>query len=428
VLPGSTEPQHRRTTTRLNRWQRLSLTAASVLSLLAIALVGCGGGGHDRSDRADLAVPEQSPATAHSSTPAMPAPSHKSVGRGSLSANAPLPGMPPIASSANLYADAGANMLSAAVKGDPYLIYVPNSGGASVDVINPNTMQIVGHYATGTNPQHIVPSWDMKTLYATNDIGNSLTAFNPRTGKPVRTIAVNDPYNMYFTPNGRYAIVVSEALRRLDFRDPHTFALRHRLSVPCPGIDHMDFSANGGYLIASCEFSAQLVKINLHTMHVMGYLHLPGSSPQDVKLDPTGRVFYVADRYNNGVWRIDGARFRKLGFMHTGADAHGLYPSRDGKQLYVTNRRAGSVTVIDFATHRKVATWHIAGGGTPDMGGVSPDGKVLWLAGRYSSTVYALSTKDGHLIARIAVGLQPHGLCVWPQPGRYSLGHTGVTR
>jgi YVTN family beta-propeller protein len=346
-----------------------------------------------------------------------------------VSANAPLAGMPPIASSRNIYADAGADMFSPAVKGEPYRIYVPNSGGSSVDVIDPATMQLVGHFSTGYNPQHVVPAWDMKTLYATNDIGNSLTPIDPHTGRRAGPdIAVSDPYNMYFMPNGRWAIVVSEAQRHLDFRDPHTFALRHRLDVPCAGIDHIDFSANGGYLIASCEFSAQLVKINLHTLKVMGYLHLAGSSPQDVKLDPAGKVFYVADRYNNGVWRIDGASFRKLGFIKTGADAHGLYPSRDGRYLYVTNRRAGSITVIEFATHRKVATWHIAGGGTPDMGGTSPDGKVLWLAGRYSSEVYALSTKDGHLIARIPVGLQPHGLCVWPQPGRYSLGHTGVTR
>jgi YVTN family beta-propeller protein len=190
----------------------------------------------------------------------------------------------------------------------------------------------------------------------------------------------------------------------------------------------MDFSANGGYLLASCEFSGQLVKINLHTLHVVGYLHLPGSSPQDVKLDPTGKVFYVADRYRGGVWRVDGAHLRAIGFMKTGRDAHGLYPSRNGRDLYVTNRSGGSVTVIDFATDRKVHTWHIPGGGSPDMGGVSPDGKVLWLAGRYSSRVYALSTKDGHLLAEISVGVQPHGLCVWPQPGRFSLGHTGVTR
>ena len=412
---------------RLTRWQRLSITGASVTTLVAVLSVGCGGGGtHSKTPTAAVAVP--TPSVSRSVATPSPSPLRTTTSRSNAAAEA-LPGIPPIASSTNIYADAGANMLSPAVKGDPYRIYVPNSGGSSVDVIDPATMQIVGHFSTGFNPQHIVPAWDMKTLYATNDIANSLTPINPKTGgRAGPDIPVADPYNMYFMPNGRWAIVVSEAQRHLDFRDPHTFALRHRLAVPCPGIDHMDFSANGGYLIASCEFSAQLVKINLHTLKVMGYLHLPGSSPQDVKLDPTGQVFYVADRYNNGVWRIDGAHFKALGFIHTGTDAHGLYPSRDGKYLYVTNRRAGSVTVIDFATHHKVVTWHITGGGTPDMGGVSPDGKVLWLAGRYSSTVYALSTKDGHLIARIPVGVQPHGLCVWPQPGRFSLGHTGVTR
>ena len=414
-------------TYRLSRWQRLSITGATVASTVAILAIGCGGG--DTHKRASEKVAVRPAASASASTSPSASPTRTEARATSTSANAALPGMPPIASSSNLYADAGAGMLSAAVKGDPYRIYVPNSGGSSVDVIDPATMRIVGHFATGYNPQHIVPSWDLKRLYATNDIGNSLTPINPRTGgRAGPDIPVSDPYNMYFMPNGRWAIVVSEARRELDFRDPHTFALRRRLSVPCPGIDHMDFSANGGYLIASCEFSQQLVKINVHTLKVMGYLHLAGSSPQDVKLDPTGRVFYVADRYNNGVWRIDGARFKPLGFIKTGSDAHGLYPSRDGKDLYVTNRRAGSVTVIDFATARKVTTWHIAGGGTPDMGGTSPDGKVLWLAGRYSSEIYALSTKDGHLIARIPVGVQPHGLCVWPQPGRFSLGHTGVTR
>ena len=411
---------------RLTRWQRLSVTGAVIASIVAVAAVGCGGGrdsDHAAGEVARVATPRPSPTATVTHLPSSAKQTH------STAASAPLAGMPPIASSTNIYADAGKDMLSPAVRHDPYLIYVPNSGGSSVDVIDPQTMQIVHHFTTGLNPQHIVPSWDLKTLYATNDIGNSLTPINPRTGQRAGSdITVNDPYNMYFTPNGRYAIVVSEALRRLDFRDPHTFALRHRLYVPCPGIDHMDFSANGGYLLASCEFSAQLVKINLHTLSVVSYLHLPGSSPQDVKLDPTGRVFYVADRYRGGVWRIDGAHMRALGFIKTGTDAHGLYPSRDGRFLYVTNRRGGSITVINFATHRKVTTWHIPGGGSPDMGGVSPDGKVIWLAGRYNSMVYAVSTADGHLIGEIPVGVQPHGLCVWPQPGRYSLGHTGVTR
>jgi YVTN family beta-propeller protein len=341
----------------------------------------------------------------------------------------PLPGMPPVTDPANIYADAGADMLSPAVRGVPYRIYVPNSGGSTVTVIDPATYRVIETYQTGLNPQHVVPAYDLRTLYVTNDLGNSLTPINPLTGRPAApNIGVDDPYNMYFTPDGRYAIVVAEARQHLDFRDPHTFALEHRITVDCAGVDHIDFAANGAYLIATCEFAGRLVRIDLHTLQVAGYLDLPGSSPQDIKLDPAGRTFYVADKIHAGVWLVDAATFRATGFIPTGPDAHGLYPSRDGRYLYVTNRGNGSITVISFATKKVVATWWIPGGGSPDMGGLSPDGKVLWVSGRYDSVVYAISAVTGHLLAKIPVGLQPHGLCVWPQPGRYSLGHTGITR
>jgi len=269
----------------------------------------------------------------------------------------------------------------------------------------------------------------MRTLYVTNDLANSLTPINPRTGRPAgKNIPVDDPYNMYFTPDGRYAIVVAESRQHLDFRDPHTFALEHRIQVNCAGVDHIDFAANGAYLIATCEFSGRLVRVDLHTLKVVDYLNLPGSAPQDIKLDPAGRTFYVADKNHAGVWLIDAATFRPTGFIPTGPDAHGLYPSRDARYLYVTNRGNGSITVINFATKKIAATWRIPGGGSPDMGGLSPDGKVFWVSGRYNNAVYAISTVTGHLLAKIPVGVQPHGLCVWPQPGRYSLGHTGVTR
>ena len=341
----------------------------------------------------------------------------------------PLPGMPPVVDPANIYAAAGPNMLSPAVRGVPYRIYVPNSGGSTVTVIDPATYRVIDTYQTGLNPQHVVPGYNLRTLYATNDLGNSLTPINPLTGGLAGpNIGVDDPYNMYFTPEGRYAIVVAEARQHLDFRNPHTFALVHRIGVDCAGVDHIDFAANGAYLIATCEFAGRLVRIDQHRLQVAGYLDLPGSSPQDIKLDPTGHTFYVADKTHAGVWLIDAATFRPTGFIPTGPDAHGLYPSRDGRYLYVTNRGNGSISLISFAAKKVVATWRIPGGGSPDMGGLSPDGRVLWLSGRYDSVVYAISTVTGHLLAKIPVGLQPHGLCVWPQPGRYSLGHTGITR
>lgn len=333
--------------------------------------------------------------------------------------------------SANVYAADGAGDFAPATRGALPRVYVPNSLSNTVDVIDPRTDKIVEHFTVGALPQHIVPSYDLKTLYVTNDNGNSLTPIDPRTSKPGTPINVTDPYNMYYTPNGRYAIVVAERFHRLDFRDPHTFRLHRSVPVPCSGVDHMDFSADGSYLIASCEFSGQLVKIDVRSEKVVGTLTLPDGArgmPQDVKLSPDGKVFYVADMMANGLWEIDGDSFKVIRLLHTGRGVHGLYVSRDSRFLYATNRGEGSISVIDLRTRKAVAKWWIPGGGSPDMGNVSADGKVLWLTGRYNGVVYKISTANGKLLAKIPVGSGPHGLCVWPEPGRYSLGHTGILR
>ena len=332
------------------------------------------------------------------------------------------------ASAVDVYAADGPNMFRRATRRALPRVYVPNSDSNTVDVIDPRRLKIVRQFPVGALPQHVTPSWDLKTLYVLNDEGNSITPIDPRTAKPGRTIPVADPYNLYFTPDGRFAIVVAERLNRLDFSDPHSFRVRHALTVPCRGVDHMDFSAHGGYLLASCEFSGQLIKVDVRRQRVVGTLLLPGGAmPQDVKLAPDGKLFYVADMHANGLWEIDGRGLRVVGFLPTGLGVHGLYPSRNGKLLYATNRSAGTISVISFRTRRVIATWRIPGG-SPDMGNVSADGKVLWLSGRYDAEVYAISTHTGRLLARIHVGLGPHGLCVWPQPGRHSLGHTGILR
>ena len=330
----------------------------------------------------------------------------------------------------NVYANAGAGMLSAAVAGAKARIYVPNSESNTVDVIDPTTFKVVDHFAVGQLPQHVTPSWDLKTLYVLNDEGNSLTPINPRTGRPGKPITVDDPYNMYFTVDGKEAIVVAERNARLDFRDPHSFKVHKQLSVPCRGVDHIDFTADGKTLLATCEFSGQLVRVDVARRRVVETITLRGhrAMPQDIKLSPDGRVFYVADLMGGGVFEIDARTFRTIGFLRTGAGVHGLYPSRNAKLLYASNRGEGSVSVISFATRKVIKKWRLPGGGSPDMGGVSADGKTLWLTGRYSGVVYAINTANGHLRAKIGVGSGPHGLCVWPQPGRFSLGHTGILR
>ena len=337
----------------------------------------------------------------------------------------------PATPAGDVYAYDRVNMLAPVARTALPRIYVPNSEAGTGDVIDPHTFKVVDHFAVGALPQHVTPAYDLKTLYVTNDLGNSLTPIDPQTGKPGTPIPVDDPYNMYFTPDGRYAIVVAERLHRLDFRFVHGFSLHRSLVVPCAGVDHMDFSADGRYAIASCEFSGQVIKINIRRERVVGVLNLPDGRagvPQDVKLSPDGKIFYVADLNAGGLWEISGVRLKTVGFLRTGTGVHGLYPSRNGKLLYATNRGEGSISVISFRTRKVVRKWWIPGGGSPDMGGVSADGKVLWVTGRYNGVVYAISTGTGRVLAKIPVGAGPHGLCVWPQPGRYSLGHTGILR
>ena len=358
-------------------------------------------------------------------------------------AQQPAPTMPAAPDPKNIYSEILSSRMSPAVAGHRELVYVPHVQSNDVYVIDPKTLAVIDKFKVGLNPQHVVPSWDMQTLWVTNNAERttkgSLTPIDPRTGKPGKEIAVHDPYNMYFSPDGQHAIVVEEAEKRLNFRDAKTMEHRYYINTPrCAGINHADFSVDGRYAIFTCEFSKGLTKIDLAERKVVGHIILSkGGMPQDIRSSPDGKRWYVADMKADGIFIIDFETFKEVGFIETGKGAHGLYPSRDGKKLYIANRGSnvihgkkggpGGVSVLDFATEKIEATWPIPSGGSPDMGNVTADGKQLWLSGRYDHVVYVFDTTTG-AVKTIKVGIEPHGLTVWPQPGRYSLGHTGNMR
>ncbi|HKT02691.1 MAG TPA: YncE family protein [Rugosimonospora sp.] len=342
----------------------------------------------------------------------------------------PLPGMPPLLNPTDVYAADRPNALSPAVRNDLRRVYVPNHASNTVSVIDPATGKVLQTVHVPTGPEHVVPSWDLRTLWVNSDTGNALTPINPATGAFGAPVHVDDPYNLYFTPDGRYAVVMAERLHQIVFRDPHTMTVHKVLPVNCAGVNHADFSPNGRYFIVSCEYSGDLIKVDTLSQTIIGQQRLPAPHPmpQDVKISPDGRTWYIADMQTSGVWILDGDTFATPRLLPTGQGAHGLYVSRDSRHLYITNRGEGTISVLDFATNTIVAKWRLPGGGSPDMGGLSADGTQLWLSGRYQSEVYALDTGTGRLIYRIRVGAEPHGLVIWPQPGRYSLGHTGILR
>jgi YVTN family beta-propeller protein len=408
-----------------------------LLTAIGLFAVACGGGGDDAGQAANTTLPADGstvPTTAPT-TPAPTTPAPKKIDT--------IPGMPGVPDPSNLYSEIKTDNFADATKGALTRVYVPNRADNTVSVIDPSTMQVVDSFKVGLNPQHVVPSWDLSTLWVTNNAegttDGTLTPIDPKTGKPGQSVVVDDPYNMYFTPDGKYAINVAEARKRLDFLDPHTMHLVSSLDVPgCAGINHADFTIDGRFVLFTCEFGGAVAKIDVVNRSVVGYLQLSqGGMPQDIRSSPDGNTFYVAEMMRGGVYTVDPNAFTETGFIPSGVGTHGLYPSRDGTKLYIANRGSthvggpphgpGSVSVLDFATKQIAATWPIPGGGSPDMGNVSNDGKVLWLSGRYDDVVYAIDTASGN-VTQIPVGAEPHGLTVWPQPGRYSLGHTGNMR
>jgi YVTN family beta-propeller protein len=366
--------------------------------------------------------------------------------------------MPGVPDPRNLYSETTAGKLSAAVAGHLERIYVPNHGDNTVSVIDPATLQVVDRFRVGVNPQHVVPSWNLQVLWVANNAegrtDGSLTPIDPRTGKPGPSVPVDDPYNMYWSPDGRYAIVVAEAYKRLDFRDPATMRLVYSIETPdCAGINHADFSIDGTHALFTCEFDGGLTKVDLVNRRVVATIKLsryfdrpdvlailqqPGRKPRRM-IDPAvprSVIVGHADaqdelagrspfRRGHGLgWRARGglATFRRVGFIPTGVGT----PSRDGTKLYVstaatvrTPTRRGSVSVIEFASERIVADW--ASPGSPDMGNVSADGRYLWLSGRYDQRSTASTPPTAAPRAREG-SAQPHGLTVWPQRGATAWG------
>ncbi|CNF09043.1 YVTN family beta-propeller repeat protein [Mycobacterium tuberculosis] len=345
---------------------------------------------------------------------------------------------PPVApAGGRVYAATGPGMIAPNARGMPPRIYVAN--GRVVDVVDPATARVTGRFPVGASASRVVPSWDLRRLWATDRAHGLLVPIGPRSGHRGRPVEVAGAAGLYFTPDGRDALVPASRPRRIDVRDPRTMRLRASVPMPCSA-GHADFSAGGASLVATCTAAGALARVDLAGRRVTGTIRLPdGARPGDLRLSPSGAVFYVADAAEGGVWLVDAHRFALLGFVPTAPGARGLAISRDARRLFVVG--GGRLSAVDFRTRRVVSSWPLPGGGSPAPGGGSPvpsggspvpggvssDGTALWLADR-AGLVYAVSTRTGRVVRKVRVGGRPAGLCVHPQPGRYSLGGTGLYR
>ncbi|MBO2462875.1 YncE family protein [Actinomadura violacea] len=334
------------------------------------------------------------------------------------------PGAVPVApAGGRVYAATGPGMIAPGARDMPARLYVAD--GRGIEVIDPRTLRLVGRLGAGVAASGVVPSWDMRRLWAADTVHDVLVPLTARTGRRGRPVKVTDPAGLFFPPDGRAALVVAGRPRRVEVRDPRTMRPRASVPLPCAAAAG-DFSLRGRTLVLSCAAAGALVRVDVPGRRVAGTLRLPdGARPGDVRLSPDGGTFFVADAARGGVWAVDARAFAPRGFVRTAPGARGLAISRDARRLFVAG--GGTLAAVDFRTRRVTARWPLPGGGDAVPGGVSSDGRALWLADG-GGLVYAVSTRTGRVLRHARLRGRPAGLCVHPQPGRYSLGGTGLYR
>jgi DNA-binding beta-propeller fold protein YncE len=323
----------------------------------------------------------------------------------------------------------GRGMLAPHARGLPARAYLSSPESGTVLVLDQRTFRIMKRLRVGGHPRLILPSADLRRLLV--DVGGgTLVPVDPATGNPGRPVRVGG-HDLYFTPDGLTALVLADG--RIDVRDLRTLKLLGSFTVPCARAGPADFTADGGHLLAGCPATGRLLRIDPARRAVTGQLTLsPGANPQSIRLAPDGGGFYVADQAHGGVWKVDAATLRTTAFLRTGHGARALQPSHDRTRLFVTNSADASVSVIDTAAHTVIGRWRLPRGATPTAAALNTDGTRLWLSG--NRRLYVLDTRTGRLVHQLVhqplpqAALTDPALCLYPQPGRRSLGHTGLFR
>ncbi|RFS86335.1 hypothetical protein D0T12_06985 [Actinomadura spongiicola] len=281
--------------------------------------------------------------------------------------------------------------------------------GRVIDVLDPGTLQVMERVRAGAAAARIVPSSDSRRLWVVDRAHGVLVAVGVDGGERGRPVRVKGAAGLYFTRDGRDALVLSP--RRLGVRDPVTMRARAAVPLPCAA-GHADFTADGSALVATCPSAGTLVRVDLTGRRVTGTIRLPrGARPGDLRSAPGGAVFHVADPAAGGLWVVDARRFVPLGFVPTEPGARSLVVGGDGRRVFVVG--GDVLAVVDVGGGRVVSRWPLPGRGPATPGGLSPDGSALWLADP-GGLVYAVSTRTGSVLRKVDVGGRPAALCLQP--------------
>lgn len=282
------------------------------------------------------------------------------------------------------------------------LAIVINSGDASISLLDESTGAEVRRVPVLREPHHVALSPDGKELLVGDAGGNEMLFLDPQTGEIRRRVPVADPYHLQFSPNGKLLVVTGLARNQVDVYEAGTMRLLKRFpasSMP----SHIAFSPDSSMAYATLQGSNRLAAYDLRRMETLWTSEV-GSTPAGVIWH--GDKLLVANMGTDSIVVVDPVDGKVERHIRTGRGAHQIFPSPDGKLLWVNNRVDGTTVALDAKTLAVVRTYRVPGG--PDCIDFAPDGK-LWITQRFIQKVAILDPASGNLRS-VPVGRSPHGI------------------
>jgi YVTN family beta-propeller protein len=285
---------------------------------------------------------------------------------------------------------------------------VLNSDDDSLSVIDSGNYREISRTHIGRGPHHLIETPDRRTLVIAMSGSNELVLIDRTTGVEKQRITASDPYQIGFSPDGKWLVAASLRLDHIDIYDAQTYQLVHRLpAATMPS--HVAFSHDSGTVFVTLQGTGGLISIDLASGKV-NWTAAVGPTPAGIITRPGGTLLVgvMGSDYIAEVDPANGGIIRKIA---TGNGAHNFLASPDGKTLYVTNRVASTISVLDADTLAISSTLQAPGG--PDDMALSPDGHELWVTGRWHAWVDIIELASGALKTSVPVGRSPHGIFVY---------------
>lgn len=282
------------------------------------------------------------------------------------------------------------------------LAFVLNSGSASVSVIDVSTRTEVRRVPVLREPHHMALTPDRRSLLVGDTVGNELLFLDPVTATLQRRMPMPDPYQLVFSPDGAWLTVAGLARNQIDIYAADSLRLVHRLPARAMP-SHINYAPDSSAVYVSLQQTDSLIAIAVKTGEVVW--------TAKVGLTPAGVLWHggnllVGIMGEDYVAVVDPANGRVTRRVHTDRGAHVMFNAPDGTLLYVSNRVAGSMTVLDARSLELVRSFALSGG--PDDLDFAPDGS-MWISRRWAHSVAVVDPRTGHFTT-IATGRSPHGI------------------